>query len=385
MVVPDIKQTDERCEDFLNPAYYDCITVKQVDEQNAQILKSFESTDSMDHSQRCVIFGSPERCYDLQKDKQYMTRLYGSLRSTLKEKKDRGILLLGPSEEGINSLIYRIISEPQNELTDMSVLHIVATDENIHNLQDPNKDNERVFYQISDKKRQEAHIGYVNWIQEKGLSDIMMFGGTSALWSDIKIAMADRRVSDGSKLGDCIRFYEDGFDTTRSSSVYAKGVPKERCILADSQANGVEISPDIYKTNRYYEKVTKTSTYHRDLAYGFKALINLLKEKKIVIPDLELSSFLRAFNPINLLDQDADVSTSQEDSKSQTKDFFEQLFIHEKFHEISAEIEKLLGPGGYKILIRMDAFLPKLSLREKLRPQQPASELVLGGGASASL
>ncbi|NNM58446.1 MAG: hypothetical protein HKM04_01355 [Legionellales bacterium] len=358
----------EKFELYLDPAYNHNKVANAHHKRSSEELKIHQLEPISLSKNALVLFGSPELCSDEQKQKDYMANLYDTIYTQLLAHKEDGVVLLGNVYEGINPLVYKVLDDFPDTFRGMPVYSIVTPDENINNLR---RGTDTVPYLIEGKSRQEAHIAYADFIQKNQLSNVIMLGGKSAIWSDTKNALAERKLNNNELLGHKIQFYDDGFGSARSSSAYAKGAPKQACKHHHHHQKPIA-SPVVQSSllePKYYEQNPKTASYHKNLVYAFQAIMILFKAKNIPTTGLSLEHFLVAYNP-TLSQQHKDHSVITQDEGQEVVEKFFTDFLQSEYASPSVlkNLGKILSEGsGYGIANDMDRHFPDFSLSNQIQ------------------
>lgn len=381
MPMPVKSRIFDKCEVYLDPNYYYNQVARAYHENNSNELKSKaftigESEKKDLFKNAVVLFGSPEYCDEASRQQEYMTRLYQNIYAYLENQIDNGIILLGNVYEGINPLVYQVIEENLDKFEDLRLFHVVSPDENINNLKNKTK---TVPYIISGKSRQECHIAYADFIQKNEISNIIMFGGKAATWSDTKNALADRKLPNNDSIGQIIQFYPDGFETVRSSSAFVKGAPNQCCKLF--QHSIMPREPSDLLSEKYYEQFPKTSSYHKNLQFAFLSMMDLLSSVGFSTKAIDLQHFLAAYNPHDpeLFKSYANI-VSPEEGQQAVINFFVNFLNSEKATlEVLLRFDKALGQqDGFGVDKDMQRNFPMFSLsleiQERIKILQEAQE-----------
>ena len=364
MPMPEDPTPIAYCELYLDPAYHYNQVAKSYHEKNIKELSSNESDRNLSLENFLVLFGSPEQCSNQKLQQNYMNNLYKNIYSYVSLHRDNGIILLGNVLEGINPLVYKIIEDHPDVFANVPIYHVVTTDENINNMK---RDTEHVSYFIAGKSRQECHIAYADFIQKNNLSNIIMFGGKTAIWADTKNALAERKLQNNETLGQKIKFYTDGFETARSSSAFAKGVPQQCC--KHQQPNVAPLNELDLLHPKFYEQYPKTASYHRNLGYAFQSIIDLFEFSKVSTEMFEMKHFLAAYNPTYSAQfKDYTSVVLPEEGQEQIKAFFTNFFDSDQATPaIVIRLNQILSEDGYGVARDMERNFPSFSLSEQIQ------------------
>lgn len=383
-----LKNGDINCELYLNHMYHHDRYANRNQNTNTEMLKRNASTDNVPTG-ASILFGSPEisTSNNAADQQRYLANLYKNLYvaldNAMKNPDSGTVLLLGSVNEGINPLVYKVLNDHEEHFKDLKVMHVVCKDESYHSIQTDaaimgnraqQYPNSIVPYHVVDKSRQEAHVGYSDYIEKSPVKNVMMFGGEAALWSDTKVVLEGRLE----KSGRNIQFYADGFGNTRSSSEYAKGAERRQRFdyknefpqeLIDKNGEGIGVA-------RYLDKLPKTMAYHRNLELAYKSLSELMKKEKIPF-DITLNQFLSVYDPVISSNQELGVNSAvrnpandQAAVQAGFKSIFENLQKEGRrsdINRVSMKIQKILGNEGYGVLNRMTKVFPKLQLQNMLK------------------